>query len=254
MKRFSLLPLAILLAAATIESRAATSSINPSVDALVTNGPSNSLSNNNYGGAGALGISAPGSAKGEFQSLLRFDLSGVVSGFNTQFGAGQWVIDSVSLRLTATPPVNSLFNASAAGSYAVQWMANDSWVEGTGSPMAPTTDGVTFALLPSYLSGSDTALGIFNFDGTTSGNRTAALSLATSFTSDLAAGGLVSLRLFAADTAVSYLVNSQNFGTAASRPLLTISASAVPEPSAALLLVSGLAFVTGRKRRHAPAA
>src|SRR5215510_7387289 len=73
----------------------ATFSLNPSADAFVTPGSSGSLANSNYGGAGALSVAASGLAQGEFQSLLQFNLSGAKSSFDTQFGVGQWSIQSV---------------------------------------------------------------------------------------------------------------------------------------------------------------
>lgn len=69
---------------------AATATLNPIADAFVTTGPTGNLSGNNYGGAGALSVAAPGLAKGEFQSVLQFDLSSATASFNAQFGAGKY--------------------------------------------------------------------------------------------------------------------------------------------------------------------
>ena len=98
----------------------ATFSLNPGADAFVTSGPSGTLSANNYGGAGALSVTAPGLSQGEFQSVLQFDLSGAKSSFDSQFGPGQWSVQSVTLQLTATSPNNAIFNASAAGLFGVR--------------------------------------------------------------------------------------------------------------------------------------
>src|SRR6266850_128005 len=106
-----------------LRAKAATFTLNPSADAFV----SANQSGNNYGGAGALSVAAPGLSKGEFQSVLRFDLSGAKSTFDNQFGAGQWSIQSITLQLTAAPPNNAIFNASAAGQFTVSWMQNDGW-------------------------------------------------------------------------------------------------------------------------------
>src|SRR5208283_3018409 len=103
------------------------------------------LSGNNYGGAGALSIAAPGLSKGEFQSVLQFDLSGARASFDAQFGAGQWTLQSISLTLTATSPNNSIFNATSAGQFGVSWMQNDSWIEGSGTPASPTMTGITYS-------------------------------------------------------------------------------------------------------------
>jgi hypothetical protein len=216
-------------------------------DAFVTTGPTNNLVNNNYGGAGALSVAPAGSAKGEFQSVLRFDLSPARATFDAAYGAGKWSVQSVSLQLTAAPANNAIFNASAAGSFAARWMQNDSWVEGTGNPNAPTADGVTFASLPSYLSPSDQLLGSFAYTGATSGSTVYNLSLPPSFTADVSAGGLVSLQLLASGAGGSYLVDSRNFGTASARP--TLAVTAVPEPACAgVLSFVTLGLLTRRSR------
>jgi hypothetical protein len=220
--------------------------LNPSSDAFVTTGPSGNLSGNNYGGAGALSVAAQGLSKGQFQSVLRFDLSSAVTSFNTQFGAGQWDIQSITLSLTATSPNNAIFNSSAAGQFGISWMQNDSWTEGSGTPAAPTTTGITYSSLPSFTSAGDETLGTFSFNGATSGSVAYNLSLTPGFSADAAAGDLVSLRMFAVDNAVSYLFDSGNFGTASARPLLTIVA--VPEPAAVPLLAVGAALLFGPKR------
>jgi len=225
---------------------AATYTNNPSMDAFVTTGPSGTLSGNNYGGAGALDVAAPGLAKGEFQSVLQFDLSGARASFDTQFGAGQWNIQSITLSLTATSPNNAIYNASAAGQFGISWMQNNSWTEGTGTPTAPTTTGITFSSLPSFISAGDESLGTFSFAGGTSGAATYTLSLTPDFLADASAGNLVSFRLFADDDAVSYLFNSRSFGTISARPLLTVVA--IPEPAALPLLAAGAALLFGADR------
>jgi len=136
----------------SIRVHAATFGLNPALDAFVTTGPSGNLSGNNYGGAGALSVAAAGLSQGEFQSLLQFNLSAARNSFDTQFGIGQWSIQSVTLQLTATAPNNAIFNTSSAGQFSASWLQNDSWTEGTGTPQSPTTIGITFSTLNSFLS------------------------------------------------------------------------------------------------------
>jgi hypothetical protein len=256
MKTISNTPTKTTVAVATLAlflaltAHAATFTLNPSADAFITTGPTANLSGNNYGGAGALSVAAPGLANGEFQSVLRFDLSGAKTSFNSQFGAGQWSIQSITLSLTATAPNNAIFNSSAAGQFGVSWMQNDSWTEGTGTPAAPTTTGITFSTLPSFTSAGDEALGTFSFGGGTSGTAAYTLSLTSGFDADATAGNLVSFRLFAADSAVSYLFDSRSFGTTGFRPLLTVVA--VPEPGALSLLATGAALLLGARCRRNP--
>jgi hypothetical protein len=239
-KAASAVGLVILL---TLPLHAATFTLNPAADAFVTSGPSDNLSGNNYGGAGALSIAAPGLPKGEFQSVLQFDLSSAVASFNTQFGAGQWSIQSISLSLTATSPNNAIFNSSAAGQFGISWMQNDSWSESAGTPATPATTGITFSTLSSFTGAGDESLGTFSFGGATSGSAAYSLSLTPGFFADAEAGNLVSLRLFAADTTVSYLFDSRNFGTASARPLLSVVA--VPEPGVLSLLGLGTVLLAG---------
>lgn len=246
------LALASALGLMALQLQAATFTLNPTADAFVTTGPTGNLTLNNYGAAGALSIAAPGLARGEFQSLLQFDLSAARASFEAQFGVGQWSIQSVTLSLTATAPNNSIFNPSAAGLFGVSWMQNDSWLEGTGSPGAPTTTGITFASLPGFLSAGDQSLGTFAFGGGTNGLAAYSLGLTSGFSADLLAGTVASFRLFAADTTLSYLFDSRNFGSPSARPLLSIVA--VPEPgSLSLLAAAGvLALLATSSRNRKP--
>jgi len=238
----------VLLSALSARSLlAATFSLNPAADAFVTTGPSGNLSTNNYGGAGALSVAAAGLAQGEFQSVLQFNLSGAKSSFDSQFGAGQWSIQSVTLQLTAASPNNPIFNTSAAGQFGISWMQNDGWIEGTGSPQAPASSGIMFATLSSFLGGADEALGTFSYNGVTSGNSTYTLSLMPSLSADVLSGSTLSLRMFAADNTVSYLSDSRSFGTASARPLLTLTA--VPEPGTLSLGLIGLSLFANRRLR-----
>lgn len=223
---------------------AAAFSANPAIDAFVAAGPGGNLANNNYGAAGSLSLAAPGLPQGELQSVLQFNLASALSGFNTQFGAGQWSIQSVAFQATATSANNPLFNGAAAGTFGISWMQNDSWQEGTGSPGSPAAAGITFTTLQNaFLSANDESLGTFSWSGATSGTTVYTLPLSPGFISDLASGGTVSLRLFAADSRVSAVFNSRNFGTVANRPLLTVVA--VPEPRAAAFIVAGLILLAG---------
>jgi hypothetical protein len=240
--------LALLLA---LPAYAATFTLNPSADAFVTTGPTANLTGNNYGGAGALSIAAPGLSQGQFQSVLQFGLSGAKTSFDTQFGAGQWSIQSVTLQLTATAPNNGIFNSSAAGQFGISWMQNDSWIEGAGTPAAPTTTGITYtSLTGTFMGGADENLGTFSFAGGTSGNSSYTLALTPLFSADVLAGKTVSFRLFAVDTAVSYLFDSRTFGTTSFRPVLSIVA--VPEPGTLSLLAACAALLIGARclRKH----
>ncbi len=225
-----------LLACAMPSTHAATFDSNPTADAFVTSAQPAS----NFGGAGGLALAAPGLSQGEFQSVLRFDTASARASFDATYGVGKWTIQSIALRLSAQSPNNPIFNAAAAGQFNASWIQNDTWVEGTGTPAAPGVTGITFATLPTFISGADEALGTFAYNGATSGANTYALALTAGLLADTSAGSLVSLRTYAADIAVSYLFRSRSFGTVSDRPVLSITA--IPEPATLMLLGASLAF------------
>lgn len=220
--------------------------LNPSVDAFVTSGPSGNLSGNNYGGAGSLSVAAAGSPQGEFQSVLKFSLAGARSFFDGMYGTGQWSVESVTLALTSVAPGNPLFNQNRAGQFDISWMANVGWTEGSGKPTLPGTVGVTFNTLPGFLSPQDQSLGTFGFSGVTGGTTTYNLNLASGLVTDILSGTDLSLRLNAADTAVDALFASRsNIRDTLGRPLLTIVA--VPEPGSFGLGTLGLGILFGAR-------
>jgi hypothetical protein len=237
---FQIFNLSVLTTLLCVPAVGASFTLNPSADAFVTSGPSGNLTANNYGGAGGLSLAAPGSSQGEFQTVLKFDLSTARNAFDATYGAGAWSIQAISLQLTAAAPNNAIFNASSAGNFGVSWMQNDGWVEGSGTPQSPTTSGITFSTLPSFLSGSDENLGTFSYNGATSGSFTYNLNLTPLFSADARSGSQVSFRMFAADNTVSYVSDSRSFPTTTARPLLTITA--VPEPATLGVVAAGMAL------------
>jgi hypothetical protein len=226
----------------------------PTQDAFVSAGNPT----NNYGGAGALAVSGSARSKGEFDSLLQYNFAAAKANFDSIYGVGQWTIDGMSLQLTATSPGNSVFNGfgegavgtniNYAGQVGVSWMQNDSWTEGTGTPGAPTATGITYSTLSSFQSGADQSLGTFAFGGGTSGSFNWNLGLASSFVADAAAGNAVSLLMLPGDTTVGMVVDSRSFGTAAFRPILTVSA--VPEPGTAGFAACLALAAMGIRRRY----
>lgn len=214
----------------------------PIGDAFVTPGSSGSLSTSNFGAAGALAIAASGLPQGQFQTVLKYDLSSELNALNTQFGAGQWTVQSVSLTLTASAHPNPIFNSVAAGMFTVSLMQNNSWAEGTGTGGAPTSDGISFSSLENdYIGASDQELGTFSFAGNASGANTYSLNLSSSLLADIMGGEELSLRLFAADNNISYLFNSRNItGPLTAEPTLTVDVATIPEPRSSALFVAAL--------------
>ena len=245
-RRLSFIALVLVTATAACARRAsaATANVSPAADTFV----SSANAANNYGMAGALSLSASGLPKGEFQTLMRFNFAAAKTSFDATFGTGQWVVQSVALQLFTANPNNVLFNTNAAGPFEIGWMQNDTWVEGTGMPMMPTTDGVTFDALPSFLSPADQPLGTFTFPGGTSGSNSYALATSAGLLGDITAGGVGSLRLFTpAGATTGYVFNSVNFPTSSTRPLLTVNAIAVPEPGVAAVLLVVAASLAARR-------
>ena len=219
----------------------------------------------NYGAAGALEVSgliatnASGVQQGQFDSFMRFDVSSMVATFNVDFGTGNWAISSAALKLTEVgAPANTVFNRGV-GQFQVQWIANDSWLEGTGNPGATTTNGIVFNDEGSttILTDGEALLGTYSNTGA-NGLRTYALGTPSSFVNDITAGGLVSFYLNpTTNSTVGFNFNSRSFGTASAQPFLVLTAVAVPEPTTlGLVGFSVLALVTSRyrrKSRHATA-
>ncbi len=199
--------------------------LNPIEDAFVSSAhPASS-----YGLAGQLSVAAGALPKGEFDSLLKFDLAPAVASFNTTFGAGLWAIQTITLTLTNTAPNNSLFNGNAAGPgstnvnfsglFSLKWMQNDGWVQGSGTPAAPGSDGITFSTLPGFLGAGDETLGTYNYTAATTGSNAWTLGLTGGFLADATAGSKVSLLGLPADNGVAFGANAVEFGTVANRLL-----------------------------------
>jgi len=221
--------------------------VNTVNDAFLANGPSGNLAANNYGGAGTLAIAPSSSAKGEFDSVIKFNTGTAISQFNTTYGAGNWSLTSLTLMLASNTgtqganPGNAIFNTIHSGNFGIDWIANDSWVEGTGTPGTPQPTGVNFNSISSLFATFD-SLGAYTY--TPPGNNVYAsygLSLDSGLVTDAAAGGDVSLYFYAADSQISYLFNSRTFSQA--NPELILTAAPVPEPSVTALLT--LAFGGG---------
>ncbi len=224
---------------------AATLTLNPIADSFVDS----AHPDNNYGVAGALAVAPAGAPKGEFDSFLKFDLSGVVG----------LTIQSISLQLNAASPNNGIFNGNlagpggtnvnSAGGLDVTWLQNDSWVEGTGTPNATDMNpaDLNFTNHSNYFSAGDAGLGAFAFSGATTGAAVYTLTLAPSFLADAQAGNVVSLYLSAADTQIVALFNSKNDSSPGSRPVLEVVT--VPEPGSLAFAALGAAIFAGMKRR-----
>ena len=71
-------------------------------DAFLCTGSTNyhggaDLTGLNFGAAGTLAIAPASSAKGEFQSVIKFNLADGVALFNSTYGSNHWSITGISL-------------------------------------------------------------------------------------------------------------------------------------------------------------
>ena len=175
------------------------------------------LSTNNYGNAGTLAIAPASSTKGAFDSILLFNTSAAVSQFNTLYGAGNWTITGVSLSLASNfgvqgmQPNNTIFNTINAGSFGIDWLADNAWTPGSGGGGGvlgyPYNNDVDYQYVPTLLGLGNDSLGDFTY--TPPGNGVyLTYTLPTDGGLDTAAAdGAVSLFFYAADNQVSYLFN-----------------------------------------------
>jgi len=215
------------------------------------------LTGQNFGGAGTLAIAPAGSLKGQFDSVIKFNLAASASQFDSEFGAGNWDLSSVTLRLASNfgvqgqQPNNAIFNTINAGQFSIDHLQYDSWVEGAsggmGGPGFPHNSAVSLNSKPTLYSSGFSALGTFTY--TPPGNNvysTYDLPLNSGLLADIKAGGDVSFYFYAADNQIGYLFNARSF--AQNRPELVLTA--VPEPVFALWTAITLgAFVAWRHFR-----
>jgi hypothetical protein len=224
---------------------AATESINPSADTFLSaNNPGN-----NYGGAGALEVSNASVANGADDAIMKFDLSTVKSAFDSTLGTGQWQVSAVTLQLTSASPNNNIFNANAAGAVALTYLDNSAWTEGTGNPNAPTTDGLEYSQLAGIEDSGDQSLGTITAPETNSGATVFTIIPSPGLLTDILNGSLASILLTPDDSTDSYLFNARNNGTVNNRPILTISASPVPEPVGGTMVIAAAALFARRRRK-----
>ena len=244
----SLARLLLIAGLSTSFSRAATTlSVTPTQDTTIATGTLSAFINNNYGGAGAFSVSGTGAGKGAADGVLSFNVSSITSGFDTQYGVGNWTINSVVLGLVAQAPgANNLFNSSnVAGTFHVDWVSNNGWVEGTGTPNSPTTTGLTWA---NASLGTAESLGDQSYTGGT-GAMSFSLTPSAGLLGDINNGTTATLELSGVTTTMTGVFNSRSNGTSSNWPVLTITASAVPEPGRMMLVILGALGLCARRRR-----
>jgi hypothetical protein len=127
--------------------------VTPAADAFVR-----SLApGDNFGAAGALSVSGSaalngsGQQNGLFDSLIRFDTADLAASMNNAFGSNGWVVTGAALSASeVAAPNNPIFNRGV-GAFEIWWIGSDNWVEGSGTPNVPTTDGVAYQDMANFL-------------------------------------------------------------------------------------------------------
>jgi len=196
----------------------------------MSNPAGSDLTGLNFGAAGTLAISPASAVKGEFQSVLKFNLAGATALFDTTYGTNGWTVTGISVELASNfatnglQPNNPIFNVVSGGNFVIEWLSDNDWVEGTGTPSMPTMDGVTYDSLPELLSSPCDILCTNTY--IPPGDNVPVvypLPLNSNLVSDAVSGGDVSLLLYAADNQIGYLFNSHNFDT--NQPLIHVTAT-----------------------------
>jgi len=198
------------------------------------------------GGSGINFFNVEGSDNGSFASygVARFDLSSLKSGFDTTYGAGQWMVDSIVLELTQS---NASFTTD--GGVSVYFTDIDSpAIENMALQYDFTGDFADASHVVSYnfaavSSGTVESHTLFN---RAQGNSAGGMNLAA----DILADNIVTLALVDADTSVAATYAGFNNNTYAG-PTLVVNVSAVPEPEAYALMLAGLGLVGFFARRQA---
>lgn len=210
------------------------------------------------------------------ENLVAYNTAAIKSGFDAQYGAGNWHVTDVQLKwytnfdIQGVPANNNQFNVPHAGFFGVSYFSNDSWFNpatagATGltvSSPAVTWNSVYNGGAWSNLFAGQQAAGTFFYptgavNGTTDcvsqecAPRFWDLSLATGMVNDILAGDYLSFHGYAADDQVVYLINQLTKPGAHPQIFISAEASpaAVPLPGAVWLFLSAILSVMGISKR-----
>jgi hypothetical protein len=116
------------------------------------------------------------------------------------------------------------------GAFEIRWLASDSWIEGTGIPITPTTNGVVWNDIPTLLNqGTDVPLGQFTNSGADA-RLSFDLFLKDPFLSDMRGGGHVTFYFTAISPQIGFTADSRSFVISNDLPVFEIVAAANPHP------------------------
>jgi len=137
--------------------------------------------------------------------------------------------------IAGVQPNNPIFPVVSGGQFVIEWLADDSWVEGTGTPSLPTTDGITYHCLPKVLAQPREILCTNTY--TPPSNNVPViypLPLTANLLADVVSGNEVSFRLYAVDNQIGYLFNSYKYGRGNEPKVLVVAAPCLRITSAVL--------------------
>jgi hypothetical protein len=191
----------------------------------------------NYGSGGGLAVAgasatnAFGTQNGAFDTFIRYSLAGVPEALDAALGTNQWALSGLRLHLQEVgTPTETMFNRGL-GVFEIRWIVSDSWLEGSGKPAFPTSDGVVYQDEPSVLSPQlDVSCGQFTNQGS-SGPLTFSLPVSNPLGSNVIAGADLNLYLKAVSPFIGFTFNSRSYFVQTSRPGLEIIATAKAIPT-----------------------
>jgi hypothetical protein len=232
----------LALLAASSPAQSITYSQPVGADTFVSSGAPNA----NFGTQGAMEIAAPTAAQPRtLLTLLRFDTADLPASFDADFGAGNWMVTSVTLSLFSSvaiagqQPNNGNFNRIAAGGFEFDLLGNSDWSE----------EGITWNTLGGILPGNHNAnsltpLGSFFWSANGQAGSTWTLHLDLNLVQKISSGERVTLLgQPLAGSGVGYLFNTRNLNPG----LLNVTVQAAPEPAVLTLLAGSLCVLGGSR-------
>ena len=227
----------LLILSHTLSAQTTTYSQRVGADTFVSSGQPTA----NFGAFGAMEIAVPTASQPRTEmSLMMFDASAMQASFNAEYGAGNWAVTGVALRLFSNfsvagqQPNNGSFNRIAAGGFEFDLLGNNNWDESS------ITWNTMSTILPGANNNSLTPLGTFNWAAAGASSSTWSLSAVQPLIDEIEAGGEVTiLGQPTSGSTVGYLFNTLN-GNAG---YLDVTVAPVPEPATTVLATCFLCIV-----------
>lgn len=192
-----------------------------------------SVATRSYGAAGGLcvagssSVNGSGSARGRFDTMIKFPTADTKAAFDAVYGAGNWRLATAKLTLSEIDqPVNAIF-PRGVGEFDIFWFSNDNWIEGPGTPNSPVTGTgtmITWSYLSAIAPGAiHQSLGRFQNQGVFD-LQTFTLTPTAGLAADVEGGTVVSLRLSPVTSTLGFTFHSRNYGNPDQHPHLAFTA------------------------------